>query len=212
LLDRRALTTPAKAELKLPTRALAEAIAGEWAGQGEKLKPATMPMTQLANTAIDRVAPDPGPAIEELLAYADTDLLCYRAETPPSLVERQQARWQPLLDRLALRHDVPLAVHPGVVPRPQPAASLAALRRRLADLSAFVLAGLAAATQACGSLVIALALAEGQVTSDEAFELAELDATFQIERWGEDDEAAARRRRLRQDILDIQRFLAFLTG
>ena len=204
------MATPAKADLKLPTRALAEAIAEEWRAQGEMLKPATMPMTQLANTAIDRVAP--APAIEDLLAYAGTDLLCYRAEAPPSLAERQQARWQPLLDWLALRHDAPLAVHVGVIPRPQPEAALAALRRRLADLPAFILAGLSAATQTCGSLVIALALAEGQLTAAEAFELTELDASFQIERWGEDDEAAARRQRLRQEIQDIHRFLALSAG
>ena len=206
------MSTPAKAPLKLPTQALAEAIATEWAGQGENLELGTMPLTQLANTATDRVVPDPAPAIEELLAYAAIDLLCYRAEAPPSLVERQQAQWQPLLDWLALRHGAPLAVHAGVIPRPQPVATLSALRRRLADQSAFVLAGLAAATQTCGSLVIAFALAEGQVGADEAFELAELDATYQIERWGADDEAAARRRRLRQDIQDIHRFLAHSTG
>jgi chaperone required for assembly of F1-ATPase len=211
-LDNRALATPAKADLKLPAQALAEAIAAEWAGQGIKLKPATMPMTQFANTAVDKVAPDPAPAIAELLAYAGTDLLCYRAEMPPGLVERQQARWQPLLDWLALRHDAPLTVHVGVIPRPQPASSLAALGRRLADLPAFTLAGLAAAAQTCGSLVIALALAEGEITAAEAFELAELDGTFQIERWGEDEEAAARRRRLRQDIQDIHRFLALSAG
>ncbi len=212
MLDRRTLATPAKAELKLPTRALAEAIAGEWDGQGEKLGPATMPMTQLANTAIDHVSPDPAPAIEELLAYAGSDLLCYRAQTPLGLVERQQVRWQPLLDWLALRHDAPLLVHAGVVPRPQPAASLAALGRRLTDLSAFAIAGLSAATQACGSLVIALAMAEGQVTAEEAFELAELDASFQIERWGEDDEAVARRLGLRRDIRNIERFMVLLAG
>ncbi len=194
--------------LKLPNRALAEAIAAEWAGQGDKLKPATMPLTQLANTAIDRVAPDPAPAIEELLAYAETDLLCYRAEAPPGLVERQRALWQPLIDWLARHHDAPLAVHVGVIPRPQPEAALAALRRRLCSFSALRIAGLATATQSCGSLVIALALAEGKITADEAFELAELDATFQIERWGEDEEAVARRRHLRQDIQDIHRFLA----
>jgi chaperone required for assembly of F1-ATPase len=206
------LSTPAKAPLKLPTRALAEAIAAEWAEQGENLKPGTMPLTQLANTATDRVAPDPTLAIGDLLVFAGTDLLCYRAESPPSLVEHQRAQWQPLLDWLALRHDARLVVHTGIIPRPQPAAALTALRRHLLDQSAFILAGLAAAAQTCGSLVIALALAEGQVGVNEAFGLAELDATYQIERWGEDDEAAARRRRLRQDIGEIQRFLALLAG
>jgi chaperone required for assembly of F1-ATPase len=194
----------------LPNKALAEAIAAEWAGQSEVLKPASMPLTQVANTAIDRVAPAPAPAIEELLAYAGTDLLCYRAEAPPSLVERQAARWQPLIDWLARHHDAPLAVHSGVTPRPQPEATLAALRRRLAGLSALQIAGLSAATQSTGSLVIALAMAEEKIDAQEAFELAELDGTFQIERWGEDDEAASRRRGLRQDIGDIHRFLVLV--
>ncbi len=186
---------------------LAEALAEEWRAQGETIKPGSMPLTQLANTAIDRIAPDPAAAIDELLAYAGSDLVCYRAETPLSLVQRQQDLWQPLLDWMAQRHDALLAVHSGIMPRPQPAAALAALRRHLTRLSPLGLAGLMAATQVCGSLVIALALAEGRVSPEEAFELAQLDETFQIERWGEDAEAAAHRRTIRQDILDLHRFL-----
>ena len=169
-----------------------------------------MALTQLANTAIDRLARDPAPAIEELLAYAATDLLCYRAEAPANLVERQQAQWQPLLDWLARRHGARLSVQSGVIPRDQPEAALSALGRYLARQPAFRLAGLVATAQTCGSLVIALALADRQVGPDEAFEAAELDATFQIERWGEDEEAAARRRHLRHDIREIHRFLALL--
>jgi chaperone required for assembly of F1-ATPase len=169
-----------------------------------------MPLTQLANTAIDRVAPAPAPVVDNLIAYAGTDLVCYRAEQPPALVEREQRMWQPLVDWLAQSHDAPLAVHHGVLPRPQPDAAMAAIRRLLAGLAPFQLAGLAAATQVCGSLVIALALAEGRITPEEAFELAELDASFQIERWGEDAEAAARRRSLRREIVDIHRFLTLL--
>jgi len=202
--------TPARAELRLPTEALAEAVAEEWRSQPDKIQPASMPLTQLANTAIDRVAPAPGSIVDGLLAYAGTDLVCYWAEEPPELVERQQRQWQPLLDWLARRHDALLSVHRGVLPRPQPETAIAAIRGRLAGLPAFHLAGLAAATQACGSLVIALALLDGRIGPDEAFELAELDASFQIERWGEDAEAAARRRSLRQEILDIHRFLTLL--
>jgi len=193
--------------LKLPTEALAQAIAEEWAGQGDHIKPATMPLTQLSNTAIDRVAGNPAPAIQELLAYAGADLLCYRAGEPAALVERQQKLWQPLLDWLALRHDAPLAVHAGVIHKPQPEPSIAALRRHLGSLSPFELAGLAAITPLAGSLVIALALHEGRISADEAFDLAELDASFQIERWGEDAEAASRRQGLRQELHDIRRFL-----
>jgi len=193
--------------LKLPTEALAQAIAEEWAGQGDHIKPATMALTQLSNTAIDRVAGNPAPAIQELLAYAGADLLCYRAGEPAALVERQQKLWQPLLDWLALRHDAPLAVHAGVIHKPQPEPSIAALRRHLGSLSPFELTGLAAITPLAGSLVIALALHEGRISADEAFDLAELDASFQIERWGEDEEAAFSRQGLRQQLHDIRRFL-----
>ena len=171
-----------------------------------------MTLTRLANTAIDRVANDPASVIRELLAYGGSDLLCYRAEEPESLVARQQAQWQPLLDWLAQQHDAPLAVHPGIVPRPQPEASIAALERHLSGLAPLALAALAAAAQTAGSLVIALALAEKRIGPDEAFELAELDASFQIEHWGEDAEATARRQRLRQELGDIHRFLRLLSA
>lgn len=211
-LDNKSLATPAKAPLSLPYRGLAEAIAGEWAAQGQKLDPAALPLTQLANTAVDRVAGNPAAVLLDLLSYGATDLLCYRAEQPDSLVERQQSLWQPLLDWLALRHDAPLVTHAGIMAKPQPEASLAALRRHLSGLSPFALAALAAATQTGGSLVIALALHEGKIGADEAFELTELDATFQIERWGEDAEATARRQRLRQDLREIQRFMQLLAA
>jgi chaperone required for assembly of F1-ATPase len=171
-----------------------------------------MPLTQFANTAIDRVAGDPAALVRELLAYGGTDLLCYWAEEPASLVERQQKLWQPLLDWLALRHDAPLAVHAGIMARAQPEASIAALCRHLTGLSPFALAGLAAATQTAGSLVIALALHAGRINAEEAFDLAELDATFQIERWGEDAEATSRRVLLRRELQGIQRFLGLLAG
>jgi chaperone required for assembly of F1-ATPase len=166
-----------------------------------------MPLTQLANTAIDRVAPDPRPVLDELMDYAGTDLTCYRAEAPASLVELQQHHWQPLLDDLARRHDVLLSVHHGIVPRPQPPAALAILGRHLAALPPFILAGLGAAVRATGSLVIGLALAEGLLSPDQAFELSQLDESWQMEQWGEDSQAAARRRALRQEIHDTHRFL-----
>jgi chaperone required for assembly of F1-ATPase len=210
LLDERPVRTPAKGDFRLPTRPLAEAVAEEWRRQPDEIQPGSMPLTQLANTAIDWVLPAPEAVVDGLLAYAGTDLVCYRAEAPPALVERQQGLWQPLLDWLAQTHDALLAVHYGVLPRPQPDAAIAAIRRRLGGLTPFQLAGLTAATQAGGSLVIALALAEGRVAPEEAFELAELDTSFQIERWGEDAEAAARRGSLRREIVDIHRFLTLL--
>ncbi len=206
------LRTPAGGELRLASRALAEAVAAEWRAQAERVRPASMPLTQLVSTALDRVAPDPEPVIAEVMGYAGTDLVCYRAEAPASLVERQRRHWQPLLDDLARRHDVLLTVHQGIVPRPQPPGALSILRRRVGSLDPLQLTALAAATRACGSLVIALALAEGLLSPDEAFELSQLDETFQIEAWGEDAEAAERRRSLRQELVDIHRFLTLLRG
>jgi chaperone required for assembly of F1-ATPase len=201
------LRTPARAQLLLASRALAEAVAEEWRAQGERLSPASLPLTQLVNTAVDRVSPNPGPVIDELLGYAGTDLVCYRAERPDGLVRRQERQWQPLLDDLARRHDVLLHVHRGIVPRPQPAEALACLGRLLAQFDALRLTAMAAATAVCGSLVIALALIEGRITPEAAFELSQLDETYQIEQWGEDSQAAVRRSSLRRELADIHRLL-----
>lgn len=171
-----------------------------------------MPLTQLANTAIDRIAAAPGTVIDEMIGYAGTDLLCYRAEGPSGLVERQQRLWQPLLDDLARRHDVLLAVHRGVVPRPQRGEALSILRRILAELDPFALTALSAAARVCGSLVIALALVEDRLSPEAAFELSQLDESYQMENWGEDAEAAVRRRSLRRELADIHRFLALARG
>jgi len=196
--------------LHAPSRALAEAIAQEWRRQGNRIRPADMPITQFANTALDRVAPQPMAVVEGLLAFAGTDLVCYRAESPEALVERQQQLWQPLLDWLEGRHGAALAVHRGVVPRPQPADAMQQLGRHLAGLDAFTLTALDNATRAAGSLVIGLALIEGRLAPDEAFALSQLDETFQIERWGEDSEAAARRGAILAEFGLVHRFLQLL--
>ena len=169
-----------------------------------------MPTTQFANTALDRVAPQPAAVVEGLLAFAGTDLVCYRAEAPEALVERQQQLWQPLLDELEGRHGVALDVHRGVLPRPQPAEAIERLSRHLAGLDAFTLAALDNATRAAGSLVIGLAMIEGRLPPDEAFALSQLDETFQIERWGEDGEAADRRRAIKAEFGLVHRFLQLL--
>jgi chaperone required for assembly of F1-ATPase len=207
-LDGRTLQTPAAAEFRLSNRALAEAIAEEWRAQADRLKPSSMPLTQLAYSWLDQLASDPTQIIDELMRYAETDLVCYRADGPGSLVKHQQRNWQPLLDDLARRHDILMSVHRGVLPRKQSQEALAALRRLLSTQRPFTLAAMAVATRACGSLVIALALCEGSLTPEQAFDLSQLDETYQIERWGEDAEAAARRCSLRQEIIDVGRFLS----
>ena len=211
-LDGKRVKTPAGQALAVAWRALAEAIAAEWSDQGERVLPHTMPLMQLTATALDRVASTRAAAVDQLVRYGETDLLCYRAAEPPDLVARQTAMWQPLVDWAALRFGAGLAVTAGLMPQPQPAAALAALRAALEPVDPFGLAGLLAATGAAGSLVLALAIKERRLSADEAWALSQLDETFQIERWGEDHEAAKRRAALRADLLAAGRFLALAAG
>jgi len=209
-LDGKALRTPAKRALALPTRALAEALAAEWAAQGEIIRPDTMRLMALASTAIDLVADRPAAIAAEAASYAGTDLLCYRAERPDSLVRRERALWQPLLDWASARFDAPLRATAGIVPIEQPADSLKALRAVLNELDAFTLAAIADLTAASGSLILALALWDGRLDAAGVYDAAVLDEGFQNERWGEDAEAMVRRRRLDADIQAGARFLALL--
>jgi chaperone required for assembly of F1-ATPase len=209
-LDGKLLRTPAKAILTLPSRALAEAIAEEWLAQDDKIKPSTLPLTQLANTAIDIVGKRRAAIVADIAKYAGTELLCYRADHPPELVRRQQESWQPLLDWAALRYDAPLAVTSGVLPVAQPPASLAALAAAIDAVDDMGLVALELATGACGSLIVALALIEGRLDADAAFMAAEIERSFEIERWGEDAEIMQRRAALKEDIVLANRFVALL--
>lgn len=209
-LDARMLKSPAGRPLLLPTAALAAAIAAEWHSQGERIVPASMPLMQLAATAVDRVAPAPEETVATIAGCAATDLLCYRAEGPAPLVERQHYHWQPILDWAALHLDARFRVTTGVVPLDQPAPALAAVRAALAALDPFRLAALSVLTQATGSAILTLALRVGRIDAATAFALSQLDASFQIERWGEDAEAARGRAAIKADIEAAARFLALL--
>lgn len=211
-LDGRPLRTPKTAPLHLPSQALAEAIAGEWAAQDETIQPRTMPLTALACTAVDLVTPRRSEAVAEIAAYGETDLVCYRAEEPPALVAQQRATWQPLLDWAVLTFDAPLAVTTGILPAAQPEAAVASLARAVAAHDDLELAALATAVKASASLVIGLALSHGRVSAAAAFEAAELDESFQIERWGEDPVAAECRDLVRAELDAAARFLALLRG
>ncbi|MGH6988414.1 MAG: ATP12 family protein, partial [Stellaceae bacterium] len=156
-LDDKPLRTPAKAELIVPSAALAEAIAAEWQARGTEVAPRALPLTQLANAAIDLVAVQRDAIIAETANYATTDLVCYRAARPPVLAARQQAVWQPLLDWAAARYEAPLLVTTGITPVAQPPLSLAAFAAAVAGHDTMALAALRLATAAAGSLVIALA-------------------------------------------------------
>jgi chaperone required for assembly of F1-ATPase len=212
LLDGKPMRTPAKAVLVVPTRTLAEAIASEWGDVPEKAEIGVshLPLTRLAATGLDRVTPQRDQVIADTAKYAESDLLCYRATDPPSLVERQRALWQPLLDWSASRYDAPLVVVDGTSFVTQPAASVAHLRAAVAAHSDLALSALYNLTHIAGSLVIALAVAEGRLTAEQAFDAAQLDELYQIERWGEDPIAAERHAGIRRDLAAGARFLAYL--
>jgi chaperone required for assembly of F1-ATPase len=209
-LDDRPLRTPAGANVVVPSQALAEAVAAEWRLGRPRPNPNAVPLTRMTLTAIDRISAHRVDIEQQLLDYADTDLLCYRAQEPPDLIAREQAVWQPLLDWLAHRHDALLAVVSGVMARPQNAAALRSLKRVIAGLDIWHLAALSVATSVSGSLVIGLALLDGRLDADSAFDAAELDATFQIEKWGIDDEATKRRDEVRAELGLAARFLSLL--
>jgi chaperone required for assembly of F1-ATPase len=209
-LDGNKLRTPGKAPLVVPSRALAEAIAEEWCGQGETLSLETLPLTRLASTAIDLVGPRRPEIIAEVSRYAGTDLVCYRAGHPPELAARQHDAWQPLIDWASLRYDAPLEVTAGIVPITQAPSTLRAFTSAIGALTPLELAALHLATAACGSLVVALALIEGRVDADGAFAASQLDETFEIEQWGEDAEQMRRREALQDDMLLAERFIVLL--
>ena len=190
-LDDRPLSTPGRARLKLPTAALARAVAEEWDEADAVIDPTAMPLTRLANTAIDRVAPAHAEMVEELLRYGMHDLLCHRADGPAALVARQRRAWDPLLDWAARRHGVRLIVATGVMPIAQPGDSLACLRAAISEHGAFELTALAELVSLSGSLVIGLAALEGASDAESLWARARLDELWQQERWGEDGEAAA---------------------
>jgi chaperone required for assembly of F1-ATPase len=210
-LDGREVRTPAKARLVLPTAGLAETVAAEWAAQGSRIEPAAMPMMSLACTAIDQVAPNRAAVIAALVDYAGSDLLCYRADRPEALVARQIEVWQPLLDWAARDLDASLKVTAGIRHEPQPDGALTALRRAVEALDDLSLTALDCATRVSGSLIVALALHRGRLDSETAFEAAELDASFQIELWGEDPEATRRRAAVLADLAAARRLIDLLS-
>jgi chaperone required for assembly of F1-ATPase len=212
LLDGKPMRTPAKAVLVLPTRTLAEAIAAEWREVPEKaeLNVSQLPLTRLAATGLDRVATQRERVIEDTAKYAGSDMLCYRASAPSSLVERQQQTWQPLLDWAAERYGARFVVAEGTTFVAQPSDAVARLREAVAAHGDLALAALYNLTHISGSLVIALAVAEGHLPADKAFAAAQLDELYQIERWGEDPTATLRHENIRHDIEAGARFLALL--
>lgn len=211
-LDGRPIRTPAKASLVVPTESLARAIADEWAAQGDEIKPATMPLTGLANAAIDRVSADRDSFVDSIARYAESDALTYRAEHPEDLVQRQAATWNPILDWAERRYGIEFELVPGVMHRPQPAETIARLREPLAGLDAFQLTAMQPLVTISGSLVLALALAEGAIDEDTAWAAGEHDELYQIEKWGEDELAAQARGSRREAFAAGLRFLRLVAA
>nr|WP_294526138.1 ATP12 family protein [uncultured Rhodopila sp.] len=211
LLDGKPMRLPSGARLVVTVPRLAMAIAEEWqaagGAKGGDMTFVDTPLTRLAGTAIERVAPHPAPIIDAIARYGETDLLCYRAETPESLVRRQHLLWAPWLDWAAVTLDAPLRVTTGIAYVKQHHDSIAGLRRAVASQTPDVLAALGIAVPALGSLVLGLALAAGEMDGETAFTLGALDELFQAEQWGEDDEAVHRRAGIRSDILLAERYI-----
>ena len=192
-LDGRPVRTPGRAPLLLPTDALAQAIAAEWRAVGDMIDPRAMPLTGMANAAIDRIVPDPATFAAGLARYGESDLFYYRAATPDLLVARQAAAWDPLLDWARARYDVHLETVAGVMHRPQPAATIDRLHAAVAAQTPFVLAALSPIVTITGSLIAALVLVERAAGADAVWAAAMVDELWSVEMWGEDSLATADR-------------------
>ena len=199
-LDARPVRTPGRRPLAAPAEALAETLAEEWRAQDERIDPMTMPLTRLLNPALDGVATAMEEVREDILRFAGSDLVCYRAGDPAGLVRRQRERWDPVLDwaqdRLGARFDLA----EGVMFIPQPKAALDAVQRRLeCAIRPETLAALHVVTTLTGSALVALALDDAAITPDEAWAAAHVDEDWNIEQWGEDAEALERRAQRRRE-------------
>ncbi|MBT9382756.1 ATPase [Pseudooceanicola sp. CBS1P-1] len=210
LLDSRAVKTPAKAALVVPSRALAQALAAEWDAQVEAIDPTTMPITRTVNSAIDKVALQRAEVADLLAEYGDSDLLCYRASHPAELVSRQQDAWDPMLDWAAETLEARLEPRAGIIHAPQDAAALAALRTRVHALDPFELAAFHDLVSLTGSLVLGFAAYHALQPRERLWEISRLDESWQEEQWGIDEEARDISAQKRAAFEDAGRFLELL--
>lgn len=209
-LDGKALRTPARNILLLPTEALANAVAAEWSAQTDYILLQSMPLTRLANVAADAGTESSHALLEGIALYAAHDLTCYLAMEPEGLVQAQEITWGPLREWAESALGARLVAVRGVMPVAQDSKSLEAIRAALEPYDAFALTALYNLTSLSGSVVIALAIAKGRLPPEEAFEAAALDERFQEQIWGEDEEALARMRARRHDFLGAAHFLSLL--
>lgn len=192
-LDGRQARTPGRTPLVVADRAVAEAMAAEWQAQGERIDPSTMPLTRIANSAIDRVSREMAPVRAEIVKYAGSDLVCYRAEGPDTLTAAQEAAWGPVLAWARESLGARFVLAAGIIAVDQPAESLAAVSAALADLDPLRLAALHVGTTLTGSALIGLAVLRGALSAEQAWTAAHIDEDWQMEQWGRDEMALARR-------------------
>jgi chaperone required for assembly of F1-ATPase len=211
LLDGRPLKTPAKAALDLPSAAMAEAMAAEWAAQDKVIDPRTMPVTRSANSAIDRVMPQKAEVVAMLASYGETDLLCHRAEAPDALVARQAEGWDPILDWADEQLGARLCPTTGILPAVQAPEALARLAETLERFDAFRLTGVHDLVTLSGSLVLGLAVAHGRLDAETGWALSRIDEDWQTSQWGEDEEAATAAAAKFADFRHALRFLTLVS-
>lgn len=202
--------TPAGNDFIVPTQVLGKALIAEWMMQNDKINPTTMPLNQLAATALDIVARDRTAVIDHIMAYATTELLCHRADIPAELSVRQATIWQPFLDWCTVQFDAPLLTTVGVIPVEQPTDSLRALCNHVSHYNNFALCGLRHVVEVTGSLVLGLATAEQHAGVEGVLAAAELDCDFQIEKWGTDPASETRRSKCANEIADCARWFSLL--
>jgi len=206
-LDSWPLHTPGRTKLETSSENLADAIAKEWDDQVEYIDPASMPLTKLLNTALDRISPNMEAVVADLLSYLDTDLLCYRADGPAELVERQNSVWQPVLDWLADTHSVNLSVGAGLMPLSHPEESHGQAKKVLSALNTIELTAVQAVAGLTSSFSLGVALVKGKVSGAEVAATATLDEAWQMEKWGEDQEALDRITNLAGEVRSVEKFL-----
>ena len=211
LLDGRPVRTPGRRLLAVPNPALAAAVAAEWAGQAETIRPEAMPLTRLVNTVVDQLPAKRDDAVTEVMGYGAADLLCYRHASPADLGERQARLWQPWLDWAAEALAAPLVTTLTVEPIPQPEASLAALTKAAEALDDWQLVGLHAATRLTSSLILGFAMARGVLAARPAFASAFLEELYEIERWGLEEEQARRHAVLEAELQAVEVYFEALT-
>lgn len=209
-LDGRAVKTPSKQALIVPTRALAEAIAAEWDAQAEVVNPEVMPLTRLSNSALDKVSVQHAAVADMLAEYGGSDLLCYRAEGPQVLIDRQAAAWDPLLAWADTTYGIRLDLQAGIMPVPQPDASLQKMRDKTRALPAFELTAFHELVTLPGSWIIGFAALTQYSSAKHLWAAAHIDEIWQAEQWGDDEEALAARAVKEQAFLTALRFAELL--